>query len=560
MPQENTGPIDLLDLKMLPAWVKQAPEPNPYAHYEGEAAEPRSDRGRPRVSSARQGDQIRRRPDGRDARRPASRPGRERTQPSGGDDNRRGLRHGNRHHPRPAQQQERPREETPLPVGIRFLPGAAAFDSVAAQIKAEALAYSVFSLARLFLQKPERYDVHVAGTPEHPLYQLGENGPVSADRTFLENNAFRSLQAEFYKIETTQNDPIKGNFTSVARHRMSGTVLGPTNYHDYQRKLRGFYEQRFSRRMSFADFQRQIEIVSDPALVEQWKEETRTVTRFTSLKDDPAQTFNSATEAEKHFKEHHLASVVGTIEHSTIDGLTSRTLADQRLRRAIETAWAAQTRSPSQMMAELANRLREAGLHIFRHRKGMLFVSPVRVRPFAHEQASVSGQVQAVVESISANPRVNRKDLAEKILAEVADEEMETRKLSLASDLKWLISEGYVIEFNDGSLDLPRSKARATEPQVAESTNGPGLTSVPTDPENPVASVAEAGQQRDAVARVEELPASSMPSSAAMAESEGSIPYAPARTSEVKPADRIAGERDDNHPREEEEAAEIGGS
>ena len=34
-------------------------------------------------------------------------------------------------------------------------------------------------------------------------------------------------------------------------------------------------------------------------------------------------------------------------------------------------------------------------------------------------------------------------------------------KLSLASDLRWLVSEGHVIEFNDGSLDLPRAKAPA---------------------------------------------------------------------------------------------------
>ncbi len=32
-------------------------------------------------------------------------------------------------------------------------------------------------------------------------------------------------------------------------------------------------------------------------------------------------------------------------------------------------------------------------------------------------------------------------------------------KLGLASDLRWLIHEGYLIEFNDGTLDLPRPKA-----------------------------------------------------------------------------------------------------
>jgi hypothetical protein len=37
--------------------------------------------------------------------------------------------------------------------------------------------------------------------------------------------------------------------------------------------------------------------------------------------------------------------------------------------------------------------------------------------------------------------------------------------MTLAHDLHWLIREGYVIEFNDGSLDLPRAKA---QPAAAE--------------------------------------------------------------------------------------------
>src|SRR5437763_14717191 len=44
-----------------------------------------------------------------------------------------------------------------------------------------------------------------------------------------------------------------------------------------------------------------------------------------------------------------------------------------------------------------------------------------------------------------------------------AAEETEKAKLALASDLLWLINSGYVIEFNDGSLDLPRAKTKPKE-------------------------------------------------------------------------------------------------
>jgi hypothetical protein len=375
---------------------------------------------------------------------------------------------------------------------VRFVPHPPAFESVAAQIKGEALAYSLFSLARLFLQKPERYDVHLQPKPEFPIFQLGEDGALSADRAFLENNAFRFAQKDFYKIDITQSEPIKGNFTSVARDRLSGTLLGPTNHHAYQPRLRTLYEQRFSRRMSFPDFQRQIEIVSDPAQVEQWKEEARTVTTFTTVREETPVPFANAAEAERHFRQAYLPSLIRTVEETVIDGVTSRNIGDRALRSAIEDAWSAQTRSPSQMMAELSNRCREAGLHIFRHRKGMLFVTPIRVRPFAHAETNVSAQVRAILDTVAANSRINRKDLAEKVLVDLASDEAEARKLSLASDLHWLVSEGYVIEFNDGSLDLPRAKVKPVE---TKPTVEAAVSAAPGDVVAAVVSTAETKEQ-----------------------------------------------------------------
>jgi hypothetical protein len=478
MPPESTEPVDLLDLKMLPAWVKEPTDAKSYAHYEGEEEGERPRRGRDGDFRRERG---RKRPTS-NAERPVSKSER-------GGPRREGRRPGHdrrapKSRPRPDRQREAPR---PLPeVAVRFVPHGLALQNVAAQIKEGAVAYSLFALARLFLEKPERYHVHLAPKPATPLYQLGENGALSLDRASLETNSFRLVRDDFYKIDITQSEPIKGNFTSVARDRLSGTLLGPTNHHAYQPRLRTLYEQRFSRRMSFPEYQRQIEILSDPALVEQWKEEARAITTFTTLREETPLSFGNATEAEKHFRKSYLPDLVRTINETTLDGVTSRKLADRVLGRLIEDRWSMETRSPSQMMQELATRLREAELHIFRHRRGMLFVSPIRPRPFKHEEAGVSPQVTAILEIVGANSRINRKDLAEKIVVDLTGEEMEARKLGLASDLKWLVSAGYVIEFNDGSLDLPRVKAKPQEtaetiddtaenPQGAATSKSPNL-------------------------------------------------------------------------------------
>ena len=220
--------------------------------------------------------------------------------------------------------------------------------------------------------------------------------------------------------------------------------------------------------MSFADYQRQIEIVSDPALIEQWKEQARTVTTYKTQNDEPSSTFSSAAEAERHFRSNYLPGLLQSVDEVTISGVLSRRLPDRTLNRALEDAWARETRSPSNMLQELVTRFRQAGLNVFRHRRGMLFVSPIRARPFVHAQAEVSPSVNAILEILAAASRTNRKEIFEKLTPKAfGGEEVESRKLALASNLRWLINEGYVIEFNDGSLDLPRGKAKPQESAAA---------------------------------------------------------------------------------------------
>jgi hypothetical protein len=449
MTLSTVEPAELLDLKLLPAWVKEPVDTSDYQRY---AAEDQ----RLEVRGRRE---VRRPTDNRTRRdlRKFKKPGR---------DSERASRTGRRGHPGPNRTQStrragRPEIVAPVApdIGIRFLPYPPALENVVTQIKSGSLAYSLYALARLFLEKPERYEVRLTARAESPLYRLGDNGALSVNREFLERNAFRFSQSDFYKVDVTESEPIKGNFSNVARCRLSGTLLGPTNHHNYQLQLRSLYEQRFSRRMSFVDYQRQIEIANDATLIERWKEEARKVITYTTSREDVPLMFSSAAEAERHFRAHYLQELVQRMAEVTISGVLSRSMPDRSLNRAVEDAWMRETRSPSGVMQELAGRLRKEGLQVFRHRRGMLFVSPIRTRAFVHEQASVSSPVNSILEALAGTAIISRKQLFEKLIGDVT-ETAEPRRLSLASDLRWLINEGYVIEFNDGSLDLPRGKGR----------------------------------------------------------------------------------------------------
>src|SRR5262249_15492343 len=341
MSAQPVEPADLLDLKLLPAWVKEPGATKHYDRYTGEEA-PAELRSRDR--GGRQKDRTFR---SRERRGQTQHPG---PQPDrrdrGGRSKKGGVRRRDSDRGRDRRSSDRVAQAVPKPFEgtIRFLPRQSVFENVVAQIKSGSVAYSLFVLARLFLEKPGRYEVRLTAKTEAPFYQLGDNGGISVDREFLERNAFRFAQSDFYQVNVVESDPIKGNFSNVARCRLSGTLLGPTNHHAYQPQLRSLYEQRFSRRMSFADYQRQIEIVSEPAGVEHWKEEARKVTTYTTLREQTPLNFSSAAEAERHFRSYYFPELIRKVDDITIGGTSSRSLPDRILNRAIEQAWVRETR------------------------------------------------------------------------------------------------------------------------------------------------------------------------------------------------------------------------
>src|SRR6185369_12614246 len=173
MSSSPVEPADLIDLKLLPAWVKESAERRSFEHYTGEDREgPRDGRRSSRDKRDREfkhsAFKARRpfksgKPDAHGRKKPGR--GSERVGEPG-----RGTRQRLAH----AEDRRSRITRTPLEITIRFLPDSRVFENVAAQIKSGSVAYSVFALARLFLEKPERYEVRLTAKEGSPLYQLGE--------------------------------------------------------------------------------------------------------------------------------------------------------------------------------------------------------------------------------------------------------------------------------------------------------------------------------------------------------------------------------------------------
>jgi hypothetical protein len=402
-------------------------------------------------------------------------------------------------------------------VKVEFLPEPGAVTAVAKQIKATHRAFPLFGTGRLFLERPERHRVRLTTLkPEAPLYQVAD-GPIALDRALVDRDAFRVLKSKYYREESQQGDPPKGNFSNVARLRGSGLLIGPTNYHSYQPALRRIYEERYSRRMSFAEFQsREIVIANDEQSIADWKEQARTSVTWTTTQEAEPRTFKSLAEVEGHFRQHYLAGEIKCEQTLEANGAAMRTSGDRGLIAAIRETIERERAFPAGIVNAMRPILAEAGLHFFKHRKRVVFVSTIRPLPHPVGQPAKES-VAKILGVIEGTPRCTRHDLAVKLIGkDFETPEKAEEKTALAADLHYLLLAGHVIEFTDGKFDLPlhpkAASASASAPAVEAESSVPGATIAQTEPA-PTETAEEEPKTRRANAPESAAPAEEVPPS-----------------------------------------------
>src|SRR5439155_20829570 len=152
----------------------------------------------------------------------------------------------------------------------------------------------------------------------------------------------------------------KGTYTFVAQCGMSGTILGPPNYHDYQNQLRKLHSERFSR-MPFEAFKARVKIVKDPEVVKKWVEEQSFKTEYICLNVPEPLKFPNRDEVEKHFRQVHVPNIIKQVETTHLTGSASRGVRSQPLARLIRQTWEDQKRFPLQLATVLSQKFAADG-------------------------------------------------------------------------------------------------------------------------------------------------------------------------------------------------------
>ncbi len=484
--------LEDLERHFLPAWARQSPATNRYAKFEGgeEVTGPRH----------------RERGDRRGGPWPERRPGGEGGGPrrSFGDRPRGPRREGGGG--RPERREERREPVVPLPeLGVTFVPDEKGVESLARQIKLTGRAYPMFEIGQLVLRKPERYHVtfsvlkKVDGSIAQQLWLCNLDDTLWLNEADAVDHVLRKHFATFYQAEKTPTEPPKGTYTFVAQCSLSGVILGPPNFHDYQAKLHKLHAARFAR-MPFEVYKARIRIVRDEAVVKQWVDEQSWKTEYVCLNVPEAVRLATREEVEKHFREVHLANILRPVESSTLSGPAAQALPTPALRTLVRRAWEEQQRFPLRVVHTLSQQFAAHGLQFFKVNRTVTHVSVARPHYLDLSAAPVSENIRRIVEFIDAKPGCNRKRLLEGLApappsatpppvaapeaapegapAAAAAEPPEAprepqptpEQTALIADLHWLVHQGHVIEFANGRLETARKPKPRPAPPVPPAT------------------------------------------------------------------------------------------
>jgi hypothetical protein len=339
---------------------------------------------------------------------------------------------------------------------VAFYPEDAGFSALVKAMRASCRTFELFEIARLILGKNERFVTVLTRRPPetaapppapaapaaepappaaetapappppapaparsvNPLYVALPDGlPFESEAAALAHVLNRHLD-RFFDLAAVEVEPPKGTFPFVNRCTLSGELLGPPNYHRYQQIVQQHHATKFSR-MPFERFREHIETVRDPAVVNQWLEKMKQVTRYTwkpTAEGETPVAFDDLDAARAHLMATAKNRMVKAVESARFHGKLLEAMPPGEIRQAVDGQLERQCRFPLDTANALRGRLRREGFTIFKKgAKGVSYVCAVK-RKFRVPGQSFAEGIRALITFLEANPMITVKDLPVKML------------------------------------------------------------------------------------------------------------------------------------------------
>lgn len=381
------------------------------------------------------------------------------------------------------------REFPPADFTITFYPDDEAFQPITELIKKSGKTYEAFRVAKSFLSSDDRFVFVLKKNPNAgKFYFCAFDDVPFTSRDGVIDHLLQKHLDKIFNSQTRTIDPPRGTFNLVHRCPFTKKLLSAPNYHRYHEILRDHHE-RFVKRLSFLEYCSKLESTREPEDIQQWinemSQQTVYIPRDKEKSDDEnsekkpeEQTSNEAAETEnaltttaqiRSYIIEKRPDLVREAANLRVKGSSIQAISEPTLRGQILYQLQLQRKFPLETASAMRNKLKNAGLYVYkRGKKGVTFVCATR-RKFRNQQTEFAPELQKILTLLEEKPQITVHQLCEAF--------PETKETALAS-LNWLIREGYVSEFENGTLltysPLPQKrseqnkKSEKNQPQQEE--------------------------------------------------------------------------------------------
>ncbi len=377
---------------------------------------------------------------------------------------------------------------------ISFNPEEKAFRALTSAIRANCRTYELFEIARLILDKPERFVVLVrllkkAEPEERGFFISVPDGLPFESEAEVTDYVLRNFLEDFCEVESIEVEPPTGEFPMVNRCSLTREIIGPPNYHRYQELERAHITDRLSH-LSLEAARSKIESVKDPETIENWVRKMTQQTRY-KMKvpvdgETVAPVFESFESARHHVLTHQKQRVFRISVAAKFEGRGLEKLPEgSNLRQCVALALEEQRRFPLVTANRLRGRLKRIKFDVYkRGSRGISYTCAVN-RKIRSSDDTFAKPVQELIEFIQDHPQIRATDLPREMQeskgatdAEAGAKEEEGARGfgQIKQDLHWLVADGYVVEYSDGRLaaaprrPAPRESSQSTDKEAGEAS------------------------------------------------------------------------------------------
>lgn len=357
-------------------------------------------------------------------------------------------------------------------VEVSFYPEDIGFLAICKALRVSTITYELFDIARTILEKSERFYMVLRPVDEKPtddapsdssLYTVEADGLPFLSESAAVVHSLANCLDHFFTKDTLEVEAPTGSFTSIQKCGITGELLGPPNYHRLKKIMAGHHASRLSS-MPYAKFESRVESVKEEEVIAEWLEKMKIQTTY-NLKPEfgEARQFEDGETARAFAKANLASKLVNEVKSAHVDGSLLTKIKDPLIKANLEYAWECQKRFPLETANLLRGRLRRQKFSLYKKgTKGVSFVCAVK-RRFRELTENLSIPVQKLIEFIEENPKVSAKEIPLKFLGfatfptegetptELTDDQ-QTKLKAYSLDFLWLLKEGYISEYSDGTV------------------------------------------------------------------------------------------------------------